>query len=250
LLTGDDVVFQYPGVGAPYFTQGGSWINVASAAVEGKFIKEATGDIRYNGINWYGNFDARVKTQNIYAWGRDNYVDLGVADDGKEFRLWLFNQTITNLSSLVFEFSSHPFGADIDDDEMTITDGSINDFAMLNMAGSPGYYWVSTNQVSKLTNNRWNLIVLPKTVFSVAGVGTPVPLWSRITEMRIVWTYSIAPGDVRVGGSSLYFGDSPKNVVQTASLLQEVVTNRTGLHLSLDAPADTDANVTVLGSVS
>lgn len=253
LLTGTEDIFSKVQAGSsPYYQTGGCWLNheAGSGATfdEHKFAADTTQDVDYDGDAWAMSLSGRTISRSRFIWAAD-YVDLGRADDGKVFQFWFAPGSITGLTSAKIYFGSYPYGTDVDDDEVTAP--AVTQSAWAGDGVPPGYYWVAdfTGQIDT-GGLRWNHIVLQKTDFTAAGTGTPAPAWNRITIMDIELTFSGDPGAVSASGSAVYFGDAPNSVINSAAVLSRICTDRTSLHLSLDAPADADANVHILASIS
>lgn len=252
LLTGTEAVLSQVqnGSTSPYFTQGGSWVDNQSGSASGykacKWQASSTQEVTYGGDAWLIAPTTGL-TQLIarYCFGVDDYVDMGATDDGKLIQLWLQTETKTNLTSCKVYFGCYPYGNNVDDDEVPAGQGETTDSTM---AGDsiPGYYF-SADVTSQVANNRWNLITLSKGDFTASHTAA---YWGRITMFQVEWVYSVAPGTVVLGGSAVYFGDPPDAVVNSVAIIPKILSDRTGLCISLDAPANADADVLIMGGIS
>lgn len=261
LLTGTEVIKSQVQNGSvtPSFVDGGSWVNHQSGSTAPyqytKFAQNTNPDpVNYSDEAWRSTYNSSQVAISMYVWGRDDYVDLGGPDDGKEFRFWYVPYASETLSAITVTFSSYPFGTDNNDTSPAAYKGTVDDVEIVADApptGADGYYWRATVTSQASTSPRRNLFVINKSDFTAGGGGTPAPAWNRITSLRIqsTLTSSAAPSNYS-GGSAIYFGDPPNAVVNSVALLSQVVSTRTGLTLSLDAPEESDANVTILASIS
>lgn len=271
LLTGteDRLSQAQSGLVTPVFTSGGCWLNHLPASVAAyKWIKcfQYTRDPTLHEQQFhYGGDYVRAETDvdagdagnpNViaaYIWGRNNYVNLGTVNDGKLFQFWFSPDTPLEAANMTYKLQliSYPFSTGLPDDEIPAALGVTTDVEVVKYATQAPYFEASF-QTQLDSTYKASLVTLKKSDFSrvgwVTGGETRYPVWSRITQLRILGLAgAYSPPAGKFTFSAIYFGDPPDAEVNSVSLFTRKLTSRQGVTVNLQGPSDRAATVWIYG---
>jgi len=182
-----------------------------------------------------------------YVWGGVNHVDLGRPDDGKIVQ-FLLQASTNNLDEAKVVFTSWPYK----DDQRESQAAAAN--LIDNVPTHSGYYSSLPGpraEISLLNNrlvsDQLTLITCRKRDFIEYDNFS----WQRVTGMQVRCHYSTNPAGFYPLAylGSVYFGDPAESHVRSVAVIPWVAGYQKDAVLSLDAPADSDADVEVLATL-
>jgi len=201
------------------------------------------GELQTSFVHIYGSGLASVAYP---LAGTGAYRSLGndeAGDDGKIFQFWIKppDGGVPTLDEVKLTFESYPYASDENDGDTV--DGAMDDTDLTSNLPVNDYW--SVDVTTQCLKDTWRLVRVKKSDFTATGN----PLWSRITRMVLRVTYSDAPDNKDVLLGPIYYGHPPNSEVNSIALVPFKATTRTGLFVNLDAPATTDADVTLLAII-
>jgi len=267
---GEDPFIQ-DGSTTPCFKAGGSWLNmdVTASAVGYQNIRaNAEYDNVAGGFNSPGGKIISFgvpggglvvgSAKYIAGWsalggdwtgssGRYGNWNLGERKDGKILQFWLqpgSGAGITPDSVKVYFSSYHSLAIGITED--------VNDLSLVEDTPKAPYFWcdITSRMDFAAPTNYWTPIRLEKRDFSeTLGFANIVPEWNSISSYMIYLDYTTEGVGIRTyGHSGLWFGDPPESYVWPVTILSAQHANPPVI-ISLDAPANEDADVHVFSTV-